>query len=172
MQPVSDAKVLLDQLQHPVVLKRGLLVRGLEHLEPGEHQEGAKQEQDPLEGHDQCRAHANQDGPEHDDAEDAPEQHPVLVEAGNAEEGEDRGDDEDVVHRQRLLDQVAGEELEAGLGTARIPDPGAEGEGDGHVAGVEDEAFLCLDLLVALVQEAEVEDEEADHHRDEDQPEI
>ena len=109
----GDAEVPPDQLQHPVVLERGLFTGRPEHLEAGEDQEGAEQEQDPREGHDQRRTQADQHGTEQDDAEDAPEQHPVLVDAGDPQEGEDGGDDEDIVHRQRLLDQVAGEEFKA-----------------------------------------------------------
>ena len=145
---------------------------GLEHLQAGEDQEGAEEEKDPREGHDERGAETDENGAEQDDAENAPEQHPVLIETGNLQVGEDGGDDEDVVHRQRLLDQVAGVELEPRLGAPRIPDPGAEDEGDGHVAAVENEAFLRLDLPRALVQDAEVEDEEADDDRNEDQPEI
>ena len=39
----------------------------------------------------------------------------ILVLQGHVEEAEDHREDEDVVHRQRPLDQVAGEELDAGL---------------------------------------------------------
>ena len=44
-----------------------------------------------------------------DRAEDAPEQHAVLILQRHAEEGEDHGEHEHVVHRQRPFDQVAGE---------------------------------------------------------------
>ena len=44
-------------------------------------------------------------------AEDAVEQHPVLVLAGYGEVAEDDREDEDVVDGQRLLDDVAGEVL-------------------------------------------------------------
>src|SRR3712207_8958282 len=43
---------------------------------------------------------------------DPPEQHAVLVLRGYREVGEDHGDDEDVVDRERLLDQVPGEVLD------------------------------------------------------------
>jgi hypothetical protein len=102
----------------------------------------------------------------------APEQHAVLVEAGDAEEAENGGDDEHVVHRQRLLDQIAGVEFETGSGAARPPDPDAEGDGDEHVEAVERQAFLGADLVLVLVQNAQVEDEKGDHDRDERDPEV
>ena len=52
----------------------------------------------------------------HERAEDAPEQHPVLVLARDREGAEDQREDEDVVDAQRLLDEVAGEERDARLG--------------------------------------------------------
>jgi hypothetical protein len=64
-------------------------------------------------------------GPHH-----AQEQHPVLQLPGDGEEGEDDGPDEDVVHGQGLLDQVAGEVLLAELCPVGPPDPGAEADAD------------------------------------------
>jgi hypothetical protein len=46
----------------------------------------------------------------------------VLKPLRHLEVGEDQDEDEDVVDRQRLLDQVAGEELETGLGTDETVD--------------------------------------------------
>ena len=49
----------------------------------------------------------------HDDrADDAPEQHAVLIDLRHRERREEDDEDEDVVDRQRLLDEVAGQELE------------------------------------------------------------
>ena len=53
---------------------------------------------------DENRAH-------HDRADDAPEQHAVLVARRDLEVGEDEDEDEDVVHAQAELDEVAGEKL-------------------------------------------------------------
>ena len=48
-------------------------------------------------------------------AEDAPEQHPELVLRRHGEVAEDHRPDEDVVDREALLDQVAGQVLAGGL---------------------------------------------------------
>ena len=58
-------------------------------------------------------------GAQHQRAEDAPEQHPVLVLRGHLEVGEDQRPHEHVVDRQALLDQVAGELLAAGRAAER-----------------------------------------------------
>ena len=103
---------------------------------------------------------ADQDGAEHNHAEDAPEQHPVLVDARNAEEGEDRGDDEDVVHREGLLDQIAGEEFEPATAIPAPTRPRRRRQTRSprirHRAGNSPSP----DLLLPSVQEAEIENAE------------
>src|SRR5690606_30056892 len=132
-----------------------------EHPDAGENEESAEQEQDRLELHHQRHADADQQRTQHHDADNAPEQHPMLQGAWHADEAEDRRDDEDIVHREALLDDVAGEKLQPGLAAAHEPDPYAESHGDRDIAAVEDEAFLGLDLMVVPVQDAEVENEDA-----------
>jgi hypothetical protein len=85
------------------------------HLDAGDQQDGAEDVDDPVPllehvaaGRDEAAAHDQR-------ADDPPEEDAVLVLGGNREVREDDGDDEDVVDRQRLLHQVAGEELEAHL---------------------------------------------------------
>ena len=62
------------------------------------------------------------DRPHDERAEDAPEQHLVLVLRRHREVGEQQREDEDVVHAQRLLDEVTGEELQRLLGAVEVPD--------------------------------------------------
>ena len=149
---------------------RGMVLLG-KHLEPREHEEGTEHIEYPGERRDKRRPHADQDGAQHDDPDDAPEQHPVLVEAGNAQGAKDHGHDEDIVHGQRLLDHIAGEEFEPALRAARPPDPAAEGEGDGHVAAVKNEAFARRYFLGIAVQHAQVKHQQGHHHADEGEPE-
>ncbi len=52
---------------------------------------------------------------------------------------------------------IAREVLEARLRAHGQPDPAAEGDGDGDVEGGKLEAFGDADLLVVLVQDAEIE---------------
>ena len=52
---------------------------------------------------------------QHEGAEDAPEEHPVLLGERHPEIAEHHRDDEDVVDRKRILDHVAGKKLQRGL---------------------------------------------------------
>ena len=85
-------------------------------------QERAEDVEDPVEALDQRDAGEDEDRPQHERAEDAPEQHPELVLPGHGEEREDHRPDEHVVDRQALFDQEAGVVLAARL--AALPGAG------------------------------------------------
>ncbi|MOA43864.1 hypothetical protein D3C78_1660640 [compost metagenome] len=94
----------------------------------------------------------------------------MLVLARNREEAEDQRDDEDVVHRQRLLDHEAGVVGHA-AGRAHLPpDPGAEQQRGADVAGGKQQAFAHADLAVFLVQDAQVEGQQRHDDAQEEQP--
>lgn len=105
----------LHPQQDAVVVEVGLLVHRLQHLPPAPDQEQAEPDHDPLEVLDQRRAEQDQRAAHHERADDAPEQHPVLHRRGHLEMAEDQDENEDVVDRERPLDQIAGEEFEAFL---------------------------------------------------------
>src|SRR5690554_1185449 len=101
----------------------------------------------------ECNTGTYEQGPEHQHTDNTPEQDPVLVDSGNAKEGEYRRDDEDIVHRERLLNDVAGKKFEPGFGPADKPDPAAKGEGHGHVHAIEQKTLFGADFLLLLMQE-------------------
>ena len=76
-------------------------------------QQQPEQRQHPIEMADQLHAGQHERQPQHDRAQNAPEQHAVLVLQRDAEEAEDHREHEDVVHRQRPFDDVAGQEGQA-----------------------------------------------------------
>ncbi|MNE21864.1 hypothetical protein D3C80_1150450 [compost metagenome] len=86
-----------------------------------------------MEVFDDGRTAGDHDTAQDDDAEDAPEQHAVLILAGNGEIGEDHGDDEDIVHRQAFFDHEAGDIFHRRLLAGLVPDPAAEGQADGDI---------------------------------------
>jgi len=113
---------------------------------------------------------SDHDRPEHDHADDAPEQDPVLERPGNGEVAEDHGDDEDIVHRQRLLDRKAGQVLKPGLAAQLPPHPAAEHQGDGDIHAGQHQALANPDLMLILVEDAQIEHQEREHHAHKRQP--
>src|SRR5205085_2919610 len=106
-----------------------LLVLVEEDLERGPDQDGAEDGDDPVEAVHQRHAREDQGAAQHDGAEHAPEEHPVLVLGRDREAPEEQHEDEEVVDRERLLQQVAGEELQPLLAPVLEPDEGAETAG-------------------------------------------
>jgi hypothetical protein len=112
MEPGRHRHQPAEQPHHRVLVGVHLLVRRKQQLDAGEDQEAAEQEHHPRVLH-QDRAQGDEHGAEDERADDAVEQDAVLVLRRDGEVREHHHEDEDVVHRQRLLDHVAGEELEA-----------------------------------------------------------
>ena len=101
-----------------------------QHAGAGQHQERAEEQHDGFEPQ-QRRADGDERRAEHERAEDAVEQDAVLVGGRDREVAEHQDEHEDVVHRERLLDDVAGKKFQRHL----TPGAGAEA-----AAGVEAEA--------------------------------
>jgi hypothetical protein len=86
---------------------------GEDQLRRRVEEEPAEHEQHPAEALDQRHPGEDEQGPHHEGAEDAPEQHAVLVLLRDQEVAHDQGPDEDVVDAEALLDQVARDVLPA-----------------------------------------------------------
>ena len=140
------------------------------HLDAREDQEDREQIQHPAVVFDDRRTQANHDGAQHDHAQDAPEQHPMLVFAGNGEEAEDQRDDEDVVHRQRLFDHKGGQILGRRLGPHLPVDKARKADAQDDVHRRKPQAFPDADFMVVLVQHPQIERQKRDHQGDEQQP--
>jgi hypothetical protein len=82
------------------------------HLDRRHDEQRAEDRQHPRKLRDQPGADRDHGAAHHQGAENAPEQHAMLVEPGNGEVGEQHRDHEHVVGAQRQLDDVTGEELQ------------------------------------------------------------
>ncbi len=113
--PSNVAVILRRRRSHltsglPVEVR--LLVGEPPHLDAGDEQERAEEVEHPVELGDQPGAGEDHHRAHHDGAEHAVDQDALLQFDRNGEEREQHQPDEDVVDRQRLLDQVAGDELQ------------------------------------------------------------
>ena len=90
-----------------------LLVLGEHHPHAGDDQEAAEEPDHPLEP-EQERAQGDEDAAEDEGAQDPEEQHAVLVAARHARSSRHDDEHEDVVDGERVLDHVAGQELQSG----------------------------------------------------------
>ena len=92
-----------------VPVEIGVLDLHEEHPDAGDDQKRAEQIQNPMEPADQRRTDGDHHAAQHDRAEDAPEQHTMLVLRRHAEKRKHRHHHDDVVGAQRLFDDIAGQ---------------------------------------------------------------
>jgi hypothetical protein len=162
---------LAQQFQRRVVLQVGLLAGGPPHLDAGEDAGRHRTHTGSSGTAEQPAAHQDHDGAQHDGADDADHQHPLLVGRRHREVGEDHQEDKDVVDRQALLDQVAGQELQR-LGVRQLGGAGAvlhahqnrplkEAQGDPDQRPVQ--CLLDADVVRTLLPEHHEVDEQRHH---------
>ena len=105
-------------------------------------QEHAEHQQQPPEPADQCAAQHDEERPQRKCAEDAPEQHPVLILQRDRQRGEQHRPDEHVVDAERLLDQVAADVLAERGAAVHHRDDDRERQTAHHPDGRLDRCFL------------------------------
>jgi hypothetical protein len=110
-----------------------------QHLDAGQDKKDGEEIEHPGELGDDCGACSNHDAAKNEHAQDAVNEHAVLVGCRNGEVGEDHRDDEDVVHRKALFDHEAGQIFHGRLRPHPPVDDAAEAQADGDVEGREAE---------------------------------
>ena len=142
------------------------------HLDAGDDQEGAEDVEQPVELADQPAAREDHDRAQHDRADDAVQQYAALQFQRHREEAEDHHPHEDVVDRQRLLDQVAGDEggrLLVGQRTSERavevpPQPGGEQHRHRHPGERPARRFLQRHPVLLAAAEGEQVHQQHRHH--------
>ncbi|MNQ90452.1 hypothetical protein D3C85_1057950 [compost metagenome] len=170
VQGVSHRHAPPQPLDHALACRGLLPGAGGDHSASGEDEEGGKDIERPLIAADQGRPRRDHHRPQDDDPQNAPEQHPVLMQAWNAESGENQCDDEDIVHRQALFDGEAGQVVQPAVRPQPHPDPDPEQQGDRDVKARQQQAFPHPDLMRLAVQDAQVEGQQGDHDHQKARP--
>ena len=147
------------------VLARLVIAAPEGELDARVDEETAEQPHHPLVALDQLRPEEHEREPHDHGAEDAPEEHAILVLQRHTEVREDHREHENVVHRQRPLDEVAGQKLDRRLAAEPPPDEAVEGEGQGRPEDRPKGALAERRLVRLLVKDGQVEHQ---HHRHED----
>lgn len=108
----SDGKVLGGEAYHRVVGGVDMLVAlRAEHLDTAVDEYDAEGGEEPRELGHQCAESEDEDEAQHNGTENAPEEYAVVVFLADAETGEYHNHHEDIVYRETLLEEVAGEEF-------------------------------------------------------------
>ena len=131
-----------------------------EHPDTAPEQQGAEDVDDPLEALQQLRAGGDERAAQHERAEDAVEEHAVLIGGRDREGAEDQRPDEHVVERERLLEQVAGEELRADVATLNHEQRDAERDADGDESRRRPGGVAHRNLVRAPMEDEQVEQQQ------------
>src|SRR5262245_36778716 len=91
-----------------------ITVLAQEHVSADVQQECSKDIENPLKSLDQYRSKGDHRAPQDDRAQHAPKQHPVLELRRNAEGAEYQQENENIVHAERLFDEVSSQKFRAG----------------------------------------------------------
>gem|GEM_PF-3941318 len=169
---VGDRHQLAEPLQEPVVfsLDRSFVV--LEgHLGAGEEQDGAEDVHHEVELFHQIGAGCDHGSAHGKGAENAPEEHSVLILERHCEGAEEQHEDEDVVDREGFLDQIAGEEFDRRLGAHGVVDDAVEGESQRDPDRAPGDCFLERRLVRLTVEDAQIEGQHEGDERAEAAPE-
>jgi hypothetical protein len=161
----------LHELDELVRLALGLLVVARRELDGGEHEERAEQEEHPDEALDGRRADRDEDAAQDQREHDAEQEHLVLVRRRHREARHDDHEDEQVVDRQRVLRDVAGEELPRVVTAGDHADADAEGDRQRDVEDHPAGGLADRDHVRALAgRDGEVEQEQAHEAADGGEP--
>ena len=136
-----------------------------EHLDTRIDEENTKDAQYPLEALHHRRTCKDEDATQYQGTEDAPEKYFVLVFRLDTEEGEEHEEHEEVVHRQRLLNDIASQELHRLLMRLHgIPQKDAKTKYQRHTDpnGGHLQCFGYTDLVLAFLAERLQVDEQHD----------
>ena len=178
---LGDGEMLGCKLDDGVVGGVYLFVGlGTEHLDAAVDKDDAEDGQNPRHAGDKGTKGEDEDETEDDGSEDAPEKDAVVVLFLDAERDEYHNHHEDVVDREALFEEVAGEELGEHLAAvggevgdcvigrhhpvAKKEYEYSESHGETYPDGSPDGSFFGSHNMVFLVEDSEVEGE---HHHDE-----
>jgi hypothetical protein len=94
----------------------------------------------------------------------------VLVTRRHLEEPEDQDEDEEIVHRQRLLNHVASEVLEARVDSPEHGDDGAERDGQRYPDDTGQQGLARCHFVRFFVEDEQVQREKREDQAVECQP--
>ena len=166
---LGDRDEAAEEPDH-AVLPRLVVAAAESELDARVDEKATEQPHHPLVALDEFGPEEHERQPHDHGAEDAPEKHAVLVLQRHAKVGEDHGEHEDVVHRQRPFDEVAGEELDRRLAPQPPPDEAVEGERQGRPEDRPEGALAEGGLVRLLVEDGEVEHQHYGHEDREGDP--
>src|SRR5205814_5445547 len=113
--------------QHqPAVAKFFLVTFAEKHARGGKDEKRAEKVEDKVKARNERNAQPDHDSAHDEGAENSPDQDAMLRFSGNAEVGEDKDKNKNVIDAERILDDVAGQKIEPCVGPFQAHDQNVE----------------------------------------------
>src|ERR1039458_9496224 len=131
-----------------------------QHANCGHNQKRGENIQRPFKFPDERGSKPDHRAAEYQRSQNSPEQDTMLVATLNAEGAEHEDENENVVHAERLFDQVASEKLKGFFAFVGVKDPEIEAERESHPNYAQEGGFAHGDGTRVAMKHAEVEHEQ------------
>src|ERR1017187_10068542 len=129
----------------------------LQHLDPGQDQKASKGKTQPSESIKQRRSQQDKHQPHDESAENPPEKNAMLQTRRHRKIAEDKDKEKDVVHAERIFDEIAGQELQPSLVTETEIDTAVEYKSQAVPDERPDHGFPIVDLVSSAVEDCQVQ---------------
>ena len=176
LHPELEPVPLVGQLQvsagepHHEVVRVVVVVGVARQRDRRVEQERAENVEHPGELVDRDRAERDEDAAEDQRQDDADQKRLLLILLGHVEAGHDDQEDEQVVDRQAVLGEPAGEELDAELAAVEEVHPDAEGHREPDVDRQRRHQLTLRRFMRPSADDHDVEQQDSDRHGDRDDP--
>ena len=155
---------------HHEVVRVVVVVGVAGQVDRGVEQERAENVEHPGELVDRHRTERDEDAAEDQRQDDADQKRLLLILLRHVEAGHDDQEDEQVVDRQAVLGEPAGEELDAELAAVEEVDPDAEGHREPDVDRQRRHELTFRGFVRPPADDHDVEQQDSDRHGQRDDP--
>ena len=146
----------LKGADHRVSLRIEIGFSLLEDLDPREYEKRSKEVQHPMESLDKGGAHENENKAQAKGAENAPEEYSVMQTLGDRKIRKDENENEDVIHAERVFNEIARKKLQALLGAELEIDADPERDRQCHPGRAPEKRLFEPDRVRLPVKDAQV----------------
>ena len=161
----GDRYVARNCAHHGILVRLNVAVFLPKHLDAGVNQKSAEDIKNPMKAVDEGAAYEDHRQTHHECADHTPVENSVLHHRRHFEERKYQKEDEEVINRQRELNYIAGEKLQAEIAALIPEDDTREYHCQRDPNGAPDRCFAIFDCVGVAVEETEIQ---AQHEKDEE----
>ena len=165
-----NRNVARHEFDYRIIVGRSVRLFLTEHPDAGEDEKCAEEIDDPVEALDESSAQQDHHDAHGERAEHAPVENAVLKFRRDFEEGEDEQEDEEIINRERQLDEIACDKLRPFLFAQMPEDRSGKEHRHSDPDRTPDEGFPILEGVRLAMKQSQIETEHGQDQRTETHP--